>query len=255
MNGYPTPPKDRKLGYIPKDPAKHPFGTLPCSSPWDMELIPEDEWKDRIDALNMSGADLLTLTKNAGMEAKDQDGWGFCWSYGGTRAGETARVAAGLKHIELSAFGCAYTIMNGRDRGGNTFDIIPFLGERGAPSERVWPNLEKRPAASEQEIWDDAKQHMLLEWYEMQDNNFNQKMTALLTGFPVCAGYMHWGHMVCDLVPMYREVRGKLEYGVRGWNSWGKTWGPYGDGTYELWGRKAISFDQVTVRATNLTPE
>src|SRR5690606_23902847 len=101
--------------------------------------------------------------------------------------------------------------------------------------------------------WENAKRHRLTEWYEMEDNNLAQKMTALLLGFPVCAGYMHWGHMVCDLVPMYRTTGSKIEYGVRGWNSWGTTWGPHKDGTYELWGKKAVSFDQVTVRVPTLT--
>jgi hypothetical protein len=248
-----SPPPGRKLGYVPRDPKTQPFGSLPCSAPWSMELIPRDEWKDRIDAINASGTDLLTLSKKAGMTAKDQDGRGYCWFYGGTRALEVVRVIAGLKHVSLSAWGGAYTKKNGRDEGGNTWDVIPFLAEKGCPTEEDWPNQQNRPVADKDTVWQNAKQFRLPEWDEMEENNLDQKMTALLNGLPVCAGYAHWGHMVCDMVPMYRMSGSKIEYGVRGWNSWGTSWGPHKDGTYELWGKKAISFDQVTARASTIT--
>lgn len=252
-NAYPAPPPGRKLGYVPRDLQKQPFGSLQFAEPWNMEIIPEDEWKDRIDFIVDSGADLLTISKKAGQRAKDQNGRGYCWSFGGVRTLEVARVAAGLEHVELSAWGCAYTVKNGRDQGGNTWDIIPFLGERGAPSEEFWPNQSNNRSHDNPQTWENAALYRLTEWNEMEANNFAQKMTALLNGLPVCAGYAHWGHMVCDLVPTYRLIGSRIEYGVKGWNSWGQRWGPNRDGTYELWGRKAISFDQVTTRVSTAT--
>ena len=129
----------RATGYIARDYCKHPMGSVPYTVPFDVPLIPRDEWKDRIDDLADKKARLTDLLDSLQIKADDQDGFGYCWAYGTVQAFILMRAVAGLPYKHLNPHALAAQVMDFRDRGGNTFDAIPWLVEHGCPTYDTWP--------------------------------------------------------------------------------------------------------------------
>lgn len=77
-----TPPPGRAMGCIPRDFAQYPVGYLLCAKPFDLPLIPENEWQSRLDAQKAAKAQLSDI-RNRGMfgspiPSRDQNGKGYC---------------------------------------------------------------------------------------------------------------------------------------------------------------------------------
>ena len=242
-----------ETGYIPRDYKVEPLGSIEYTAPFDRPIIPRDEWVDRIDYQREQNARLTDVLTKAGIDAEDQDGFGYCWAHGTMQAFIMIRAAMGLPYKKLNPHALAAQVMNFRNRGGNTWDAIPWLVEKGCPTYDTWPQFSmNRSLASSKAVKEDAIKYRLTEFYEMEPNNFDQKATLLLDGLPVIAGYSHMGHMMCDLDLIYRRRGGAIEYGVDTLNSWGKNSGNEKNGRMKLWGRKATSFDQASPRVSTV---
>jgi hypothetical protein len=240
---------ERKTGYIERNYATSPLGAVPYCAPFDLPIIPRSEWKDRIDYMTEHKTRLTDILEFWEYKAGDQDGYGYCWAWGTVQAFILIRAAMGLPFAHLNPHALAAQVMGFRDRGGNTFDAIPWLVEHGCPTFETWPGWSMNRALAESKVVkEDAIQYRLTEWYELRPNNFDQKATCLLNGIPVIAGYSHLGHMMADLDLKYRENRGQIEFGVDTLNSWGAT--NNGNGRMLLWGQKAVSFDQAAPRVS-----
>ncbi len=241
-------------GYEPRNYSAQPYGSVPYTKAFDLELIPRDEWKDRIDYLNEHKCSLMHLVERARergeFKLNYQNGLPYCWNHGAVHALQVCRLKEGQPWVELSATAGAAKIKGFEERGGNTWDGIPFMAENGVPTVKHWPENEMKRANDNPETWKNAKQFKLDEWLELKSKDLDQKMTCLLNLIPVVSGYDWWGHMVCDLEATYRVSRGRTTFGVKGINSHGRKWGESKDGTYQLWGDKAISFDQAAPATT-----
>jgi len=69
-------------GLIPRDYAQCPVGYMACAKPFDLPLIPESEWEDRLAAQKAAKAQLSDI-RNRGMNgqpipSRDQNGKGYC---------------------------------------------------------------------------------------------------------------------------------------------------------------------------------
>ena len=74
--------REHSRGLIPRDFKRHPIGFHPNAKPFDIPLIPEDEWEDRLRARIADKAQLSDV-RNRGkfgdvMPSTDQDGYGYC---------------------------------------------------------------------------------------------------------------------------------------------------------------------------------
>lgn len=240
-------------GYLPRNYSRNPIGSIPYCVPFDLPLIPRDEWKDRIDDLKDKKARLTDILDQLQILADDQNGFGYCWSYGTVQAFILTRAIMGLPYRKLNPHALAAQVMQFRDRGGNTFDAIPWLVEKGCPTYDTWPQWSMdRSLATSKAVKEESVKYRLTEHYELDPNNLDQKMTLLLGGAgqptPVIAGYLDIGHMMCDLDAVYRINGSSIEYGVDSLNSWGATSGPLKNGRVLRWGSKAKSFDQAAPR-------
>lgn len=233
---YPKPPPGRRRGYA-RNYRRHPFGYSSVSKAWDTTTIPRNEWQDRLEQQKAAKARLSDI-RNIGMNGQqipslDQDGEPYCWTHGPVSAMLLARAVAGLPFVDLSAFAVACKVANYESRGGWGIEAMEFMAENGCPSTEFWPHRSKSRNNDNAQTWENAKLHIQTEWMELEPRNEEQMVTCLLSGWPICVGYNHWGHEVCLM-----DIVSISPLSVRLWNSWSNEWSENGTGILE--GSKAL---------------
>jgi hypothetical protein len=200
---------------------------MACAKPFDLPLIPESEWADRLAAQKAAKAQLSDV-RNRGMNGKpipsrDQNGKGYCWAHSSTSAALIVRAVEGQPYADLSAFAVACIIKHFKDQGGWGSESLEFISERGIPTSEFWPQKSTARANDNEKTWANAKLHRVTEWMDMESRNKAQLVTCLLSGIPVVSDFNWWGHSVCtiDLVSLN-------PFRTRIWNSWGDGWSENG---------------------------
>jgi len=246
---YVNPPPGYAKGGIPRDYKEFPVGYSKYARAFDIPLIPENEWQERLD-YQIATKSQLSDIRNRGFNGKpipstDQGNRGYCWAHGPVSAALLARAVANQPFVDLSAYAIACIIKNYRDEGGWGIQAIEFMAQRGVPSSEFWPQRSVDRANDNPRTWENAAKHKNCEWIDLDPRNKAQLVTCLLSGIPVCAGYNWWAHEICimDLVSLD-------PFRVRIWNSWGDHWGENGTGILE--GSKALGDGWEAVRV--ITP-
>ena len=181
--------------------------------------IPRSVWHDRIQA--GQGTFLSDLLKHEKIPAKDQNGLGYCWVYGSTRAVEVQRAIAGLPFRDLSPESVGGPCTGWRNRGGYASEALDQLQSAGACES----SFMDAPHSLHPHRWktgwqENAKLHEALQWYDI-GQSFDEVITCLLERIPVAAGLDWWGHLVCFLDPV---ILPDGSVGVLFQNSWGVDW-------------------------------
>lgn len=232
-----------------------------------MPLIPRSEWSVRIRQMEESqsalshirlrgnfGRPIPSLDQNSG---RNDGKWGYCWMHSGTHALMLARAAMGLPYVPLSAFAGAATIKKGRNDGGWGAQGLDWLAERGAPDQRLWPQLSVDLSLGTPECWANAAMHRVAEsWADVaapqytRNLSFDQLATCLLCRVPCVVDFNWWGHSVCamDLVEASPG-----QFGIRIWNSWADSWGDRGMAV--LKGSQAIPDGAAALRTATASEE
>lgn len=237
--------EQRMMGLIPRDYDQCPVGYLSCAKPFDLPLIPESEWEDRLQARIAAKAQLSDV-RNRGkfgqpMPSTDQNGKGYCWAHSSTSAVLIVRAMEGQPYVDLSAYAVACVIKNFRDQGGWGSQSLEFIAERGIPSSHYWPQKSMKRENDNPETWGNAKLHRVTEWMDMEPNNKQQLVTCLLSGIPVVSDFNWWGHSVCTL-----DLVSIKPFKTRIWNSWSDQWSDNGMGILE--GGKAVPNGMIAPR-------
>lgn len=240
----------KRCGLVPRDYNTHPVGYLECAKPFDLPLIPRDEWKDRLEYQKKTKSRLIDV-RNRGMDGKpipsrDQNGKGYCWAHSGVSCNLLLRAASNQPYADLSAYAVACIIKNYRDQGGWGTQGIEFMAERGVPTSEFWPQKSMKKENDKPETWENAKLHKIEEWMDLQPRNVDQFVTCLLSGIPVVCDYNWWGHSVCGMC--LEEIHSLDPVDLSGWilNSWGDGWSENGAGI--LRGKKFIPDGAVAPR-------
>ena len=186
--------------------------------------IPRSQWHERI--RSGQGNFLSDLVKEKGIVAKDQNGLGFCWVYGSTRAVEIQRAVQGLTRLDLSPESVGGPCTHWRDEGGYASEAFDQLQNFGA-CESSFMNA---PHSLRYNLWkpgwqQNALLHEAVQWYDIENGDasptFDEVITCLLQRVPVAAGLDWWGHLVCFLDPI---ILPDDSVGVLFMNSWGADW-------------------------------
>lgn len=235
-------------GYIPRDYRTHPVGCMAHVKAFDLPLIPENEWEERLAQQKASKARLSDI-RNRGMNGQpipslDQDGIGYCWCHGPVSAMLLARAVAGLPFLDLSPFAVGCIIKNYRDEGGWGIEAMEFIAQRGVPTSEFWPHRAMQRSHDNPQTWENAKLHVNTEWMDLEPRNKAQLVTCLLSNIPLCAGYNWWGHEICIM-----DLESVNPFQVRIWNSWGDSWSENGAGILE--GNKAIGDGWEAIRVVS----
>ncbi len=181
--------------------------------------IPRSEWHDRIKA--GQGTFLSDLLKQQRINAKDQNGLGYCWVYGSTRAVEVRRAVQGLPLLDLSPESVGGPCTHWRDEGGYASEAFNQFQNHGACESSFMDAPHSLHPSRWKPGWqDNARLHEAIDWYDIE-TNFDEVITCLLERIPVAAGLDWWGHLVCFLDPV---VLPDGSVGVLFQNSWGVDW-------------------------------
>jgi hypothetical protein len=235
--------KGHSRGLIPRDFKRYPIGYHPNAKPFDIPLIPQDEWEDRLRARIADKAQLSDV-RNRGkfgevMPSTDQDGYGYCWAHSSTSAILICRALDNQPYVDLSAFSVAAPIKNYRNEGGWGSQSLEWIAEKGIASSEFWPQRACDRQYDTPEMRDNAKLHRFTEWLDLETKE--QFITCLLLGMPVVSDFNWWGHSVCTLDLVSIEP-----FQTRIWNSWGDKWGENGTGILE--GKKAVPNGMLAAR-------
>lgn len=237
--------EQRMMGLIPRDYEQYPVGYCAAAKPFDLPLIPESEWEERLQARIAAKAQLSDV-RNRGMggqpmPSRDQNGKGYCWAHSSTSAVLICRAMEGQPYADLSAFAVACIIKGFRDQGGWGSQSLEFIAERGIPTSEYWPQQSMKRENDNPKTWENAKLHRVTEWMDMEPNNKAQLVTCLLSGIPVVSDFNWWGHSVCTL-----DLVSINPFRTRIWNSWGDKWSENGTGILE--GKKAVPNGMIAPR-------
>jgi hypothetical protein len=225
-------------GLMPRNFATHPVGYGAYAPAFDIDLIPESEWQDRLDEQIKNKAQLSDI-RNTGMGGKpipsrDQDGYGYCWAHSSTSAALLIRALNNEPYADLSAFAVACIIKNYRNQGGWGAESLEFIAERGIPTSEFWPQKSVSRANDNPKTWENAARHKFTEWMDLDPRDMKRQLVAcLLLNIPIVSDFSWWTHSVCsvDLVSL-------SPFRTRIWNSWSDSWSSNGMGILE--GKRAI---------------
>ena len=235
----------RSMGLIPRDYMRCPVGYLPCAKPFDIPLIPESEWAERLSARIANKAQLSDI-RNRGMNgqpipSRDQNGRGYCWFHSGVSCNLLVRAINNQPYVDLSAYSGACIIKGYRDEGGWGSEGVEWQAENGCASSKFWPQQSVARSNDTPEMRANAKLHRITEWMDLEPRSKSQLVTCLLLNIPVVVDYNWWSHSVCamDLVSLN-------PFRIRIWNSWGDEWSENGTGILE--GNRAIPDGAIAPR-------
>lgn len=236
-------------GYIPRDWESQPAGSIECCEPLPDHLyIPRSQWREMIERRERGGRTIKSLSLAAGIKTVSQNGTYHCHAFGSCRAGEILEAIQGNTHIPRSPTAVACIAVNFRNKGGNTFDNLPVMAERGMPTASAWPLNRIDRRYDTPEVWETGKDCRLTKHYELPMNNFEAAASVNLgLGLPVIIG-VPWGrgaHMVV-IVDIKALPGGK--FGAEIWNSHGMNYGEQGFAV--LPEKSATAFDQAAPYAT-----
>jgi len=241
----------RQMGLLPPKAAKYAM-RAGVSGSFDIPLIPESEWQDRLNEQIKNKAQLSDI-RNQGnfgkrIPSRDQDGEPYCWAHSSTSEALICRAVANQPYADLSAFAVACIIKNYRSQGGWSEESLKFIAERGIPTSQFWPQQSKNRANDNPETWANAKLHRFTpEWMALDNDKMKaQLVTCLLLGIPVTTDLNWWRHAIITL-----DLVSLSPFRTRIWNSWGDGWSEGGTGILE--GSKAIPSDAQAARVISVT--
>lgn len=223
----------RAKGLIPRNFDTHPEGCSASATTWDIPLIDESEWDERIAEQEAKQSSLQHI-RDKGMNgqpipSRDQNGKGYCWMHSGTSSALLIRAANNQPYADLSAYAGACMIKNYRDEGGNGIDGIEFFAQRGIPTSQFWPQQSMSRSNDNPATWANAAKYMVQDWVDAgdpgQDVMRKRAATILLMGLCGAFDYNWWSHSVCGA----RLVK-RSPFTIRIWNSWSDQWGQRGMG-------------------------
>lgn len=245
--------RGRSTGYVPRDYTSVP--EFSAFNEFSGPRIPRSEWKERIDYLNANKAQPYHWHRRCS-SIKNQKNYGYCWMYGTVGAVMASYAIQGIDGLNLSAYAVASRGKNLRNEGGYGVEACRYIKKWGIPEESLYPEFSRSlDAWKKHEVIESAKQHQLVDFQELGSRDLDGVVSALIgpNPSPVTLALSWWGHLVVGLGVAYRGD----EFGLIFGNSWGERYKEGGlDGGYGiLWGKKAVPFESVVVRAVRARNE
>ncbi len=237
-------------GYIPRDFPAQPFGSV--VEPYEKRHS-RDTWKDLLELQDQNRTSALDVMLSSNFKSYDQKSLPYCWSFGVCAPVAVAMARAGHDPIpHLSASYVAGKVKNWRRVGGWGMQAVEGLLKYGCPTTDVFPEAStNRTLADTDKVKASAALHSIVQFEEIQSNDFDGCISALLDPInPACGvsmAFNYWRHLVFACKACWHPQKG---WGVVIQNSWGSSWGD--QGRKELYGSKAIAHEMIVVRSAKV---
>lgn len=225
---------DQQSGRCGTKPRTCAPGSLTFAPIPDLELIPRNEWSERIKDLKESGSLLSQVSTREGIPCLNQKQTSFCHAFSPTLAIMILRAVQRQEFALLSPASIAGPVTGFRNEGAYIADDLRQITTGGVATQVFVPPTQIAQSGFKPGWKEDALQYRVVEWWDLGHKNgamFDRVMTILLSGLPVCVAYNWWGHAV-TLVDPVELSPGK--FGVRFRNSWGDAWPNAGANGYAL---------------------
>jgi hypothetical protein len=233
------------MGLRPRDYVKHPVGCYSAAKPFDLPIIPKDQWQAKLDAQIKAGARCSDIRMRgwAGkpIPSRDQNGKGYCWAHSSCSASLIVRAREKQPYADLSAFSVACVIKGFKDEGGWGAESLEYIAEHGIAVAADWPQKSMDKKCNNDTTWEHAKKYRITEWMDLRPRNVEQLVTCLLNSIPVVVDFNWWSHSVCAL-----DLVSIDPFKILIWNSWSDSWSNKGMGILE--GTKAKPDGQIAPR-------
>jgi hypothetical protein len=202
-------------------------------------LIPKDEWDDRIRELEKYKSTIRDLCIEMGLPCLDQGRTNYCWVNAPTHCCEITRLQETGQIVSYSPASAGAPIKNFRNVGGWGNEALEYFKANGLNFTSDWPaNAIDRTYYTEENRTKAAK-HQTIEYFVL--NNWEERVSCILSGIPIADGYNWWSHEVCGT----GLVAGSHDLEIR--NSWGMSWGDQGFAL--LSGSRKYANDSVAIVA------
>ena len=212
-------------------------------------LVPEDEWKERINEANENRLFPIHHMEAANVQVKSQGRTNLCWSYGIASCVEAHDLIQGQPYERLAPATLNH-LTNWKNRGYWCSEALVGANKFGfATSEfaddGVYTNRNFKAG------WQaNAPRHRPLEWWDTVGRDYGhteqamvqQCVSLLLTPSPLYIAYNWWGHalMMAGLIWDERE-----KYNLR-WVAVNS----HADGRIELVGSRGVPDEAYGIRST-----
>jgi hypothetical protein len=207
------------------------------------KLVPEDQWKERIEEANAKKAFPIHHFERAHVGAKNQGGTNYCWAYGIASCVEAARLLQGQPFRRLAPATLGW-LVGWKNRGNYLTSAIEGAKERGVASS-VFARDGTTDQRSFKEGWErDALQNRPLEWFDTigvdgrrrnEHEQVKHCVSLLLQpggGSPLYIAYNWWRHALMMAGLIWDETQ---KYNLR-WQAWNS----HDDGPIELTGSRGV---------------
>lgn len=195
------------------------------SDKYGIDLLPESEWDDVIDAIEKEEADLKTYCLDNGVVVEDQNGTNYCWINATAFCAKLVRLRETGKVWNYSPASVGAPIKNFTNRGGWGWEGLKYMIDNGINLAEDWPVNAIQRSYYTSENKEKAKKHKVIEYFRL--DSWQEVVTVILNGFSVSEGYNWWRHQVAGMHITKRNHNKVIA------NSWGTGWGEHGYGILE----------------------
>lgn len=211
----------RTWAYNPDPEAEVYAGT--GAQPYDAspdELIDERDWKEAIEHAHNEKIFPQYHKESSWNPGKtwDQDGLGYCWTWGITGCMMSLRELEGKPTKQLSPVSLGWTV-NWQNRGNYLMSAIRGMRERGVCEMSYTPNQHSTNHRQYKDGWEENALLYRLDEYWDLDNRSEAAMvkhlvTALCCGKPVYIAHNWWGHALqIESLRWNERVKYNMEFG------------------------------------------